>query len=195
MRTGTHLSDQEAAEKIQTAHLRRLQFLEERVAKQGINTPPDVLMELEDIRAALARNVPPEREIVMIAKRLVTTLGELDNAIHDHFLGDLLTRAGYETHIARHGGAAFADLEITQPDVMLVDVFMPTIDGVTFCRMARANHSTRDTPIIVMSAMPDAGRDFPVPISGFLTKPLDIDALLHLVASLLAEPGRERHLG
>jgi len=105
------------------------------------------------------------------------------------FLDDVLTAAGYETRVAKHGAAAFLDLEIVRPDLMLVDVFMPLIDGITLCLMVRANPATRDMPIVVMSA---THRDIPVPISGFLLKPLDIDALLDLVASLIEEPEVER---
>jgi CheY-like chemotaxis protein len=108
------------------------------------------------------------------------------------FLDELLTAAGYNTIVAKNGAAAFADLEITRPDLMLVDVFMPVIDGITFCRMARVSPSTRDTPIIVISA---TQQDIPVPISGFLTKPLDGDMLLHLVASLVEVPSAEKQAG
>lgn len=111
------------------------------------------------------------------------------------FLDDLLTAAGYGTRLAKNGAAAFADLEITRPALMLVDVCMPVIDGMTFCRMARANPSTRDTPIIVISATPSFHQPIPVAISGFLTKPLDIDKLLQLVASLVEEQGIARQVG
>jgi len=108
-----------------------------------------------------------------------------DDAAFAQFLDELLTAAGYHCRIARHGAAAFADLEIVRPHLMLVDVFMPLIDGITLCLIVRADPATRDMPIVVMSAI---RRDIPIPIAGFLTKPLDIDALLHLVASLVEEP-------
>jgi two-component system, NtrC family, sensor kinase len=104
------------------------------------------------------------------------------------FLDEVLRSAGYITRIAKHGAAAFLELEITPPDLMLVDVFMPVIDGITFCRLVRANPATRDTPIIVMSATPNLHQAIPVQVAGFLPKPLDIDALLHLVESLAQTP-------
>ena len=97
-------------------------------------------------------------------------------------LEDLLTGAGYQILVAKNGAAAFLELEIVRPALMLVDVFMPVIDGITLCRMVRANFATRDIPIVVMSA---TQQDIPVPIAGFLTKPLDIDVLLDLIASLV----------
>jgi CheY-like chemotaxis protein len=104
------------------------------------------------------------------------------------FLDEALTSAGYATRIAKHGAAAFIELEITPPDLMLVDVFMPVIDGITFCRLVRANPATRDTPIIVMSATPNLHQAIPVQIAGFLPKPLDLDELFGLVESLVQAP-------
>jgi two-component system nitrogen regulation response regulator NtrX len=115
-----------------------------------------------------------------------------DDLAFSRFLDDVLTGAGYETSVAKHGAAAFLDLEITHPDLILVDVFMPIIDGITFCRMVRAQRATRDTPIIMMSATADLHTTIPVQIAGFLAKPLDIDALLHLIARLVEEPAGER---
>jgi len=103
------------------------------------------------------------------------------------FLADVLLGAGYEPVVARSGARAFADLDVTRPALMLVDVFMPVIDGITFCRMAPANRTTRDTPIIVISAILDSRHTIPVPISGFLTKPIDLDALLGLAALLIED--------
>jgi CheY-like chemotaxis protein len=108
-----------------------------------------------------------------------------DDLTFTQFLDDILTAAGYQTIVAKHGAAAFLELEISHPDLMLVDIFMPIIDGITFCRLVRANPATRDTPLIVMSAKATIQQDFPVPIAGFLAKPFEIDALLRLVESLI----------
>lgn len=101
----------------------------------------------------------------------------------------VFAEAGYESSVAKHGAAAFLELEITRPALMLVDVFMPIIDGITFCRMVRANSSTRDTPIIVMSA---TQQDIPVPVASFLVKPFDISVLLRLVESLIGRPSIDK---
>jgi CheY-like chemotaxis protein len=118
-----------------------------------------------------------------------------DDLAFTRFLVDVLTGAGYQTSVAKHGAAAFLDLESVHPDLMIVDVFMPVIDGITFCRLAYANPATRSTPIIVMSATPQLQATIPVPIAGFLSKPLDIDALLGLVAALIAVPVADEQAG
>jgi CheY-like chemotaxis protein len=104
------------------------------------------------------------------------------------FLEAVFAEAGYETVVAKHGAAAFLELDIAHPALILVDVFMPVIDGITFCRMVHANPATRDTPMIVMSATANLPQDIPVPIAGFLVKPLDIDALLRMVTALIGLP-------
>ena len=135
------------------------------------------------------RNTRRERangsETIVAAKTILIVDDDLSFA---QFLADVLLGAGYDPVVARSGARAFAGLEVTRPALMLVDVFMPVIDGITFCRMARANPTTRDTPILVMSAMLDLRQIIPVPISGFLTKPIDIDELLRLAALLVEEP-------
>jgi DNA-binding response OmpR family regulator len=115
-----------------------------------------------------------------------------DDLAFAQLLEDGLTGAGYETCRAKHGAMAFADLQITRPALMLVDVFLPVIAGSTFCRMARVNPSTRTTPIIVISAMPNLQATISIPVAGFLAKPLDIDVLLRRVASLVDVPVIEK---
>ena len=96
--------------------------------------------------------------------------------------------AGYRTIVAKDGAAACVELEIAHPDLILVDVFMPVIDGTTFGRMVRANPATHDTPIIVMSGTASLDQVLPVASDGFLAKPFDIDVLLRLVVSLIGVP-------
>ena len=118
-----------------------------------------------------------------------------DDRVFAQLLADVLIEAGYQTIIAKHGAEAFLGLETNHPDLMLVDVFMPVIDGITFCRIVRANPATRDTPIIIMSATTNLQATIPVAIAGFLAKPLDIDALLSLVATHVELPLADKQAG
>jgi len=100
----------------------------------------------------------------------------------------VFAEAGYRTIVAKDGAAAFVELEIAHPDLILVDVFMPVIDGTTFGRIVRANPATRDTPIIVMSGTASLDQVLPISIAGFLAKPFDTDVLLRLVAAVIGWP-------
>jgi len=98
------------------------------------------------------------------------------------------TAAGYRTIVAKDGAAALVEVEIAHPDLILMDVFMPVIDGTTFGRIVRASPTTRDTPIIVMSGTASLDQVLPVASDGFLAKPFDMEVLLRLVVSLIGVP-------
>jgi CheY-like chemotaxis protein len=103
-------------------------------------------------------------------------------------LAELLMGAGYQTIVAKNGQEAVVELEIKVPDLILADLFMPVSNGFAFCRVVRTNDATRDTPIVVMSGMPNYCYALPVQIDGFLAKPFHMDALLGLVASIIGSP-------
>ncbi len=63
-----------------------------------------------------------------------------------------LEKEGYETKLAYDGEAAFAEFEAWQPDLVLLDVMMPVLDGWETCRKIRANSAT---PIIMLTAKGD----------------------------------------
>ena len=118
-----------------------------------------------------------------------------DDLVFAQVLDDLLKEAGYQTIVAKDGQEADIELEIDLPDLILADVFMPISNGLGLCRSVRANDATRQTPIVVMSAMPRHHYAIPVLIDGFLLKPFDMDALLDLVASLIETPPKEKQVG
>jgi CheY-like chemotaxis protein len=69
-----------------------------------------------------------------------------------------------------------------KPDVILLDLMMPVMDGWEFRRKMQADPDVADVPVIVLSAL-DQARVSGVPADAFLKKPLDFDRLLKLVRS------------
>ncbi len=102
---------------------------------------------------------------------------------------EVLSEEGYDVVVAEHGAAALALLDKWTPDVILLDMWMPIMDGWQFAQAYRQTSGTR-APIVVMSAVLDAG-DQPVEIEAdsFLAKPLDLDELLDIVGQY-TRPGR-----
>ncbi|HEY9622803.1 MAG TPA: response regulator, partial [Crinalium sp.] len=70
-------------------------------------------------------------------------------------LSDLLIEYGFEVLIARDGENALQKLQRISPDIVLLDVLMPGIDGFETCRRMKEQESTRDIPIIFMTALAD----------------------------------------
>lgn len=78
-----------------------------------------------------------------------------DNPANLGVLSDCLYNAGFEVRIAKSGEAAIERVESDPPDLILLDVIMPGIDGFTTCQKLKENHLIRDIPIIFMTALTD----------------------------------------
>lgn len=91
------------------------------------------------------------------------------------FLSTYVSLIGYSATIAEDGAGALAAVTAAPPDVILLDVFMPGIDGYTVCRQLKANPSTRLIPILLITGIGEkhkldgirAGAD------AFLSKPFE----------------------
>lgn len=101
-------------------------------------------------------------------------------------VADLLRDEGYGVVTAADGRAALAVVAADPPDLVLMDVMMPSMDGRAAYAAMRAHPNGRSIPIVLSSAAFDpAGLD--PGVSAFLPKPFAIEELLNLVARLLAE--------
>ena len=67
----------------------------------------------------------------------------------------ILRDAGYEVHAARDGSEAMEDVEKSPPALILLDVFMPIMNGVEFLEYLRQRSAHSDIPVVLMSAVPD----------------------------------------
>ena len=70
-------------------------------------------------------------------------------------LGDLLRFDGYIVESARSGEAALKQVQESRPDLILLDILMPGMDGYEVCTQLKANENTRDIPVIFVSSMTD----------------------------------------
>jgi CheY-like chemotaxis protein len=107
-----------------------------------------------------------------------------DRAIRD-LLALMLESEGYEVALARDGLEALAQVEASEPAVILLDLMMPRMDGVSFADELGRRGLRAATPIVVMSAcglaQQGAGR---IAADGAVSKPFDLGELLPLVARL-----------
>lgn len=95
-------------------------------------------------------------------------------------LAAVLHDAGYEVHQASDGVQAFDEITTAPPDLVLSDIHMPRLDGLSLLRQAQTLAAT--THWILMSGTLRQPPQVPVP---FLAKPFDLDELLALISRVL----------
>ena len=104
---------------------------------------------------------------------------------------DILVQAlrdEYKLSVAVDGASALRAVEKTPPDLVLLDIVMPGIDGYEVCRQLRAQEQTRELPVMFLSALEDVkdkARGFEIGGNDYLTKPFEVLEVKARVRSLL----------
>jgi len=101
-------------------------------------------------------------------------------------LFDLLELEGYEVATCKTGGEALKSVESRVPDLVLLDIQLPEIDGIEILRQFKERHP--NLPVIMVSASSQQGTREKIEeydADGFILKPYDQDELLALIESLL----------
>ncbi len=99
-----------------------------------------------------------------------------DTPINLQVLFDTLQQAHYKTLVAQDGISAIEQVSKLKPDIILLDVHMPGIDGFETCRRLKSNPNTNHIPVIFLTASTetvDKVRGFDVGGVDYLTKPID----------------------
>ncbi|HEY9608287.1 response regulator [Allocoleopsis sp.] len=94
---------------------------------------------------------------------------------------DFLENSGFKVRVAEDGESAIEGAEYAPPDLILLDVLMPGIDGFETCRRLKANPATQDIPVIFMTALTDTVdkvRGLNLGAVDYITKPLQHEEVL-----------------
>jgi CheY-like chemotaxis protein len=120
------------------------------------------------------------------ASRILVVDDLADNLL---LLQTVLEAEGYEVETALGGYAALDKLQTTLPDLVLLDVMMPDLDGYEVTRRIRQSQQFANLPIFLLSAYDqvDAEQGQVIGATGFLRKPIDFDRLLTLVRDHLSQ--------
>jgi sigma-B regulation protein RsbU (phosphoserine phosphatase) len=97
-------------------------------------------------------------------------------------------RDEYKLSVALDGATALRSVEKNAPDLVLLDIMMPGLDGYEVCRQLRARESTREVPVMFLSALEDVANKahgFEVGGNDYLTKPFEVLEIKARVKSLL----------
>ncbi|MCW8140174.1 MAG: response regulator [Planctomycetota bacterium] len=115
-----------------------------------------------------------------------------DDAMSRDMLQRRLERRGYEVVLATNGEEAVAAARAAAPDLVLMDLSLPLLDGWSATRALKADAATRAVPVIALTAHAMKGEEEKALAAGcddFDTKPVDLARLLGKVEALLARRG------
>ncbi|MFO7692140.1 MAG: GAF domain-containing protein [Vicinamibacterales bacterium] len=104
-------------------------------------------------------------------------------------LAQEFAEAGYRLRLAADGREALAEVRRERPDLVILDVMMPEINGFDVAAVLKNDPQTMDIPIIILSIVEDRTRGFRLGIDRYLSKPIDTVALFREVSALI-EQGR-----
>ena len=96
-------------------------------------------------------------------------------------LFDLLSEQGYRVAIAKNGETALQRVQSSEPNLILLDVMMPGIDGFETCQRLKADPATRDIPVIFMTALSDSVdqvKGLSLGAVDYITKPIQHEEVL-----------------
>ena len=111
-----------------------------------------------------------------------------DNRATAQAVTAVLEHAGYQVRSARDADETLALLREFRPRLILMDIQLPGIDGLTLTRMLKANPSLRDIPVVGLTGFAmegEASRLREAGCDGYIAKPLDTRPFLDTIASYL----------
>lgn len=123
-----------------------------------------------------------------------------DNPVNLEELSYFLYESGFDVLRAETGENALEQAVANQPDLILLDVLMPGMDGFTICRQLKDNLSTQDIPVLFMTALADTAdkvKGFHLGAVDYITKPFQYEEVIarvqtHITLQKLKLAERER---
>jgi signal transduction histidine kinase len=131
------------------------------------------------------------------AESLASVLIVDDTPANLRLLSQILTEHGYLARPVLSGAQALAAAQSTPPDLILLDIRMPGMNGYEVCQRLKADERTRDIPVLFISALSDAEDKVKAFSTGgvdYITKPFQLEEVLARVQTHLTVRSLQRHL-
>ena len=116
-----------------------------------------------------------------------------DDIGHGQSLKFLLERKGAETQVARDGAQGLVQARSYLPDLILLDVLLPKINGFELCKALKADPATQNIPVVMMTGMDKMGdveQGFEAGANGYLIKPVEPERLFKKISEFLPAFGQ-----
>ena len=159
------------------------------IAHDGVTAPAAPQVDLSTAFELLDDDVPvPDNEVVVESKNVKVLLVDDEDQLR-RVMRDLLEREGYGIAEARDGPQALDQVDEYNPDIIVLDLNLPTLDGYSVLAELRSRPSTRDIPVIVLTAKGDEDNEvrvFELGADDFLTKPFRARALSARLEAIIA---------
>lgn len=100
----------------------------------------------------------------------------------------LLTSRGYHVRGVTDGAAALQEIAVNRPDLVLLDIMMPGIDGFEVCRRIKEDPQTKSIPVVMLTAKKssmDQARGVQVGADAYITKPFKSVKIIEVIEGLL----------
>jgi two-component system sensor histidine kinase/response regulator len=131
---------------------------------------------------------PPSKSTLLLVDDNPTNLG---------ILLDFLGNSGFRLLVAQDGESAIQQMKYILPDLILLDVMMPGMDGFETCHLIKKDERTKDIPVIFMTALTetvDKVKGFSVGAVDYVTKPIQAEEVLARINTHLALQNLRRRL-
>lgn len=149
-----------------------------------VRLPTSDAAETEQVQAATEARLRPHRILIVD-----------DNEDTAASLAALLKITGHDTYVAHDGMAALEAAETHRPEVMLLDIGLPVLNGYEVCRRVRQQPWGKDIVLIAQTGWgqdEDRGKSRTAGFDGHLVKPVDYGGLMSLLSSLVAKRNESR---
>lgn len=113
-----------------------------------------------------------------------------DNQMNKILVREILTLNGYGIIEADSGTAALKILSTRKPDIILMDLHLPEMDGVTATRIIKSDSSNRSIPVLALTASAMKGEEDKIlshGFDGYVAKPIEVKKLLAAIEAKLAK--------
>jgi len=123
----------------------------------------------------------------VIASQVCRILAVDDLPDNLFLLQTILEAEGYEVDVAEHGRVALAKIQSLPPDLVLLDVMMPDLNGLEVTKAIRENENLRSLPIVLITAHEDGimTQGLESGANEFIRKPIDFEHLLATIRTCL----------